>query len=303
MFRKCICAIVIVASSAVLAAPMRRSATALSVSNFNSYNVDDALDVYEDFKAPFMGCYGMQRKGSDCTADRQNDAFIIADPSSSSTKVMEIKMKAGAHGTNQHSGGQFNTLQFEDYAGLDEATLEYSVFFPSDFEWVKGGKLPGLHGGASSGKMQCSGGTKSTGTNCWSTRLMWRENGAGEVYLYAPMSLQSEAFCKRCDNMSSCSTSEATCSLNRGSWSFQRGSWSHVKQTVRLNTVGSNDGQIKLWVNGNLVMSETIVLRSTDSVTHLGMFYSVFYGGSGSSYAPKTDQSLQFKNFKLTAGL
>ena len=56
-------------------------------------------------------------------------------------------------------------------------TFEYKVFFPGDFEWVKGGKLPGLYGG----RTGCSGGDPAL--DCFSTRLMWRAGGAGELYL------------------------------------------------------------------------------------------------------------------------
>ena len=56
-------------------------------------------------------------------------------------------------------------------------TFEYAVFFPANFSWVYGGKLPGLYGGHET----CSGG--DIATSCFSTRLMWRPEGAGELYL------------------------------------------------------------------------------------------------------------------------
>lgn len=56
-------------------------------------------------------------------------------------------------------------------------SLEYSVFFPLDFDWKQGGKLPGLYGGHKT----CSGGDSAL--TCFSTRLMWRKQGAGELYL------------------------------------------------------------------------------------------------------------------------
>lgn len=56
-------------------------------------------------------------------------------------------------------------------------TLEYAVLFPVKFNWVYGGKLPGLYGGHET----CSGG--DIATSCFSTRLMWRPGGAGELYL------------------------------------------------------------------------------------------------------------------------
>jgi hypothetical protein len=61
--------------------------------------------------------------------------------------------------------------------GSKNVTFAYSVFFPLSFNWVLGGKLPGLYGGHTS----CSGGDDAT--TCFSTRLMWRPSGAGELYL------------------------------------------------------------------------------------------------------------------------
>ena len=52
---------------------------------------------------------------------------------------------------------------------LDSATqvmLQYQVFFPVGFNFVKGGKLPGIYGG----RTGCSGG--SDAKDCFSTRNM-----------------------------------------------------------------------------------------------------------------------------------
>lgn len=67
-----------------------------------------------------------------------------------------------------------------DISEANSVTLEYKVFFPGDFDWVKGGKLPGLYGGHA----RCSGGNPAL--DCFSTRLMWRAGGAGELYLVMP---------------------------------------------------------------------------------------------------------------------
>lgn len=75
-------------------------------------------------------------------------------------------------------GSQFYGLTSLDLKSALSVTLAYSVFFPVSFDWVKGGKLPGLYGGRES----CSGG--DTAADCWSARFMWREEGMGELYLY-----------------------------------------------------------------------------------------------------------------------
>ena len=69
-----------------------------------------------------------------------------------------------------------------DISDALNVTLEYCVFFPVGFNWVRGGKLPGLYGGHT----ECSGGNDAL--QCFSTRLMWRANGAGELYLVSYIS-------------------------------------------------------------------------------------------------------------------
>lgn len=76
-------------------------------------------------------------------------------------------------------GSQFYASPL-DISQARNVTFEYKVFFPGDFEWVKGGKLPGLYGG----RTGCSGGDPAL--DCFSTRLMWRAGGAGELYLVNP---------------------------------------------------------------------------------------------------------------------
>ena len=56
--------------------------------------------------------------------------------------------------------------------------LSYEMAFEEGFDWVKGGKLPGLRGGLNS--TGCSGGKLASGMDCFSARLMWRRNGNGE---------------------------------------------------------------------------------------------------------------------------
>ncbi|KAI3481287.1 hypothetical protein L1887_56504 [Cichorium endivia] len=52
---------------------------------------------------------------------------------------------------------------------------------PRSFRWRHaGGKLPGLYGGDEG----CGGGNSAQ--SCWSTRMAWRTNGTGELYVLPP---------------------------------------------------------------------------------------------------------------------
>lgn len=88
-----------------------------------------------------------------------------------------------SHPTRPQGGADFyaNPLQEGILHGALNVTLGYSVFFPAGFEFALGGKLPGLYGGHE----RCSGGDDAQ--SCFSTRLMWRKGGMGELYLVCPL--------------------------------------------------------------------------------------------------------------------
>ncbi|KAF8321780.1 hypothetical protein DL93DRAFT_2163364 [Clavulina sp. PMI_390] len=136
-------------------------------------------------------------------------------------------------------------------------TMEYSVFVDANMEFVKGGKLPGLYGGHEG----CSGG--DVADSCFSTRLMWRPQGAGELYFYADKSKQLPSLCQAPD--AECNEVYGL-SLGRGSFRFVPGQWTNLRQTVSLNTPGVPDGGFTLDVNGVRVMTlNGLYYRNTKS--------------------------------------
>jgi hypothetical protein len=137
-------------------------------------------------------------------------------------------------------------------ASARRVRLAYRVLFPAGFNFVRGGKLPGLFGGHAG----CSGGAAAA--DCFSTRLMWRTAGAGELYLYAPRDAQGPSVC-RTPPKSVCSADYGL-SVGRGAFTFARGAWTAVSQTVGLNTPGSPDGTFVLEVDGKEVMRVEDVL-------------------------------------------
>jgi len=80
-------------------------------------------------------------------------------------KVLEITIPEGT----ESKGGSFWRLNFP--RNLIDATFEYDIMFGDNFDFVRGGKLPGLGGGLSHG----SGGTPEEYQDGFSARLMWRE--------------------------------------------------------------------------------------------------------------------------------
>jgi hypothetical protein len=160
---------------------------------------------------------------------------------------------------------------------VDHVFLRYFVRFPANFEFVKGGKLPGFYGGA-----QISGGHIPDGTNGFSTRFMWRTDGQGEVYAYLPSSTRFGT------------------SLGRGSWHFARDQWQCIEQELKLNTPGTADGAVHVWLDGKPVyQNEQLLFRTTASLRAEGVFFSTFFGGGDSSWAPPADTYADFAAFAV----
>ncbi len=80
-------------------------------------------------------------------------------------KALEITIPKGT----RSKGGSFWRLDFP--RNLTDATFSYDIMFGDDFDFVRGGKLPGLGGGLSNG----FGATIEDDKNVFSSRLMWRD--------------------------------------------------------------------------------------------------------------------------------
>jgi hypothetical protein len=205
---------------------------------------------------------------------------VVADAPQPFVEVTYPKGSASptVHRDSQRKIGGFQAyMATQDWLPVDEATLKYRVRFEPGFDFVKGGKLPGLYGGVVN-----NGKDIPDGTNGWSTRLMWREEGQGEVYAYLPTS-----------------TVHGT-SLGRGSWSFGLGRWISVEQHVRLNTPGVADGLIEIVVDGVQVLRvKDVVFRGVASLKIEGVFFSTFFGGDDTSWATPQTVRADFTDLSL----
>ncbi|GJN88777.1 hypothetical protein Rhopal_001746-T1 [Rhodotorula paludigena] len=180
-----------------------------------------------------------------------------------SGSALQVAFPAGSRNPSASpvGGMGFYTSQI-DVSQANNVSFSYSVFFEEGFNFVKGGKLPGLYGG----RTACSGG--STAETCFSARLMWRTNGMGELYLYAPREKQVDALCTL-GPLSYCNSVYGM-SIGRGSWTFKTGEWTDIRQDIWLNTPGQPDGGFNIWVNNELVLSSSSVYYRNSETGMIG---------------------------------
>jgi len=160
--------------------------------------------------------------------------------------------------------------------------LHYRLRFPADFDFVKGGKLPGLFAGEAP-----SGGDRVTGRDGWSIRLMWREDGQGELYEYI--------YNKK---------GKYGASVGRGLFTFPRGEWVDVDLEVKENDPGQRNGRARLWIDGRLVIEQNDIVYWTGGEEDgaAGLFFSTFFGGSDEDWATPRDQHIDFGELRLYGG-
>lgn len=162
-------------------------------------------------------------------------------------------------------------------SGVTTATLTYRVRFANDFDFVRGGKLPGLFGGKGN-----SGGDIPNGTEGFSFRLMWGAHGSGSVYAYLPTSVNYGT------------------NLLKGNFKFTPGRWHTIRQEVVLNHPSRADGLVRMWFDHQFVgVASGLLIRTVDSLKINGLFFDVFFGGNDSSWASSKDTYIDFADFEI----
>lgn len=230
--------------------------------------------------ANWMERWGVRKKGDWGLENIE----VMRDSGDKFSKVLRVRYPAGSASPTVARNEQAPVGGAQFFADLgmpsrDSLRLSYYVRFSKNFDFVKGGKLPGLFGGTVN-----DGRKIPDGTNGFSTRYMWRKNGDGEVYAYLPTS------------------SEQGTSIGRGNWRFKRGTWHHLKQEVVLNQPGQKDGRIRVWLDGKKVLDEGgLIFRTTDKLKIEGILFSTFFGGGDTSWATPKDVYADFADFSVSS--
>ena len=220
-------------------------------------------------------------------------------------KSLAVSYPAGLFGSGDSKTGAQWKLDFDQ--GYEAVELEYRIKFRAGFDFVRGGKLPGLIGGEGN-----VGGNKPDGTDGFSARMMWRTNGSGGSnltsdtnntgganqanivqYVYHPDSPDPNGFGEDFDWDDGPS----------GDWKFfEPDRWYHLRHRVVMNTPGQHDGVVQAWLDGVQVLDRNDVrFRDIGSIEIDQMYFSTFFGGGSQIWATSKDEVAYFDDFVITA--
>lgn len=168
-------------------------------------------------------------------------------------------------------------FKFKAVTPSDCMVLSYKIKFDKNFDWVIGGKLPGLFGGKGN-----SGGKIPNGFDGFSTRYMWSKGGYTKVYAYLPTSKTWGT------------------PIGNDKFKLYRGVWHTIKQQIILNVPNKNNGRLRVWLDSKLIIDEKrMFFRKTDLLKLDGMMFSTFFGGGSPAWASKLDTHIDFSDFKI----
>lgn len=229
--------------------------------------------------APAEDAYNAVRQGFDTTrhwGTKENVERLAANDTGINKAGLRVHYPAGSSSpSDEPLGGAGFYSEPPSLQEADRACLSYKVRFPADFDFVKGGKLPGLYGGEAP-----SGGESVDGENGFSMRLMWRKEGAGELYPYV--------------------VGFEGASVGRGFWRYPTGSWVTIEQEIMLNDPKRENGVARIWIDGEPVLEQqNIVFRTTPDITIDGLMFSTFFGGTGEGWRTPRDQYVDFADFRF----
>jgi hypothetical protein len=144
--------------------------------------------------------------------------------------------------------------------GLAEARavcLSYGVWLPDDFDFGGGGLLPGLFGGAESEDL-----LRPDPAEGFAVLPGWRSAGALDAVL----------------QMSSAAGKRDL--VERGKTSLPRGRWVEIAQEIRINAPGKADGELRIWVGGELMLERRSLAWRKDGATAVGGVLAVVGHGT-----------------------
>lgn len=162
----------------------------------------------------------------------------------------------------------------------EAAELNYTVRFDKDFEFVKGGKLPGLCGGPET----ITGGDPVDGITGFSARLMWRKNGQGQAYVYHMH--QPSKYGEEFDFPDS--------------FRFEPGKPTNIRLQVEMNRAGKKNGQLRIWADDQLLVERNdLQWRKKTTYGVDSILFNTFHGGGNASWAPERDVWAEFSGFRV----
>jgi len=184
----------------------------------------------------------------------------------------------------------------------NELYFLYELTFNSDYDFAKGGKLPGLGGFNLSDVNEVNPtGCRAEGQQAdagFSLRSMFKENGTAILYAYHQNNPNLNLPVS--DGKYACGE-EITYQHNGKAFSFQKTKTYLVEQYVKINDANQANGIVTIHINGFKVLEKSDMVFSENGQYSINqLFIDIWHGGRTSDWAPSVDSTLVIDNIVLS---
>jgi len=200
-----------------------------------------------------------------------DNARVVEVKDNGPRPAIEVRLAkvGGKAAPDDHRAGMGFTWTPRGVNGVASACLTYSLLMPSDFDFAKGGRLPGLLASAQAQSV----------AHVPSIRAGWREAGGLEVSA----------------QLAGWSDPRALANDSR-SYTLPRGQWVALEQEIVLNAPGQKDGAVRVWVDGALRFEKNgLVLRDSADIRITGVAAEALSYGA----VPSREGKLWFSPLEL----
>ena len=258
-----------------------------------------------DFADHKTGLYDTNTFSNDWDNARTNKGEIPKGISERRGRIVKINNEKVLQFTipknSLSDGGFFWRLNLPK--GLEDVTFEYGVMFGNNFNFVRGGKLPGLAGGTAPG-----GGSKDK--NGFSARLMWRAATSYEelCHLVKDLKLSNKRDINKpylvqytyYPDKQTRKWGKDFVYMHKNKKIFLKPSkWYNIKMQIKLAKDSKKKDTIVSWVNGKEVLKEKLKLRKNKNYGVDQVMFSLFFGGNEQSWATKKKENVYFRRFVI----
>jgi len=190
----------------------------------------------------------------------------------------------------------------KDLTEANELYFLYELTFNGDYDFAKGGKLPGLGGlNLSDANEIKPTGCRSEGQQIdagFSLRSMFKEDGVAILYAYYQNNPNLEL--PESDGKYACGE-EISYQHNGKPFSFQKTKAYLVEQYVKINDANQENGIVTIHVNGFKVLEKIDMVFSENGQYSINqLFIDIWHGGSTSDWAPSVDSTVVIDNIALS---
>jgi hypothetical protein len=265
--------------------------------NFNyirpggGYGKYDALRDFNTYKS-----VGLVKPG-DPTDHAYIDTANSYDGVGSSIRVMYPKgqITSGTSGI-QISIPLSNDPKTNNFAA-DALYFSYWFKLGTGFELNCGGKMPGLAGSQ----------VGNDDNKRWSGRWMFRYGGSLQFYMHYAGKADNDDQVTLFDWGSLVRpNADPPCSDEVWTPYLRTNVWHHIEMRYKLNAPGRANGELEGWLDGTAAhflktgISDYRIPGISDDITLNSIFFSTFYGGSKSYFAPTKDVYAWFDEFRVS---